>query len=385
MLAAAGPPLGCSEGDEQERPPDRDGPLVVYSSTPNRGPHAAAGRAFVAGARLALAHAEGRADGFGVRYVPLDSADPEAGATPEIANANAERAAGDPAAIAYLGELDPATAAVSLPILNEAGIAQVGAASLPAGLTRALASAGAGEPERHYPTGTRHFVRIVPSEERVTATLAGLMEARGCERAFALTRTGGASRGRLRQMALALESAGVAVGGEAEIGAALDRSGAAAIAADIDLSGSGCLAVLRISAAQLEMVVRASESRLPSFGDEWLADPAARGRGAAGASRAVAVTGAPEPPPNALDDPWSLYGYEAMALVLDALERAEPSADRRAALIRALFATRERRSVLGTYSINRYGDTTGGDLGLWRAGARHPGYLRRVESASPTS
>ena len=55
--------------------------------------------------------------------------------------------------------------------------------------------------------------------------------------------------------------------------------------------------------------------------------------------------------------PYAIYGYEAMALVLDCLHRAGPAADR-AAVVGQFFKTADRASVLGRYSIDRSGDTT---------------------------
>jgi branched-chain amino acid transport system substrate-binding protein len=47
-----------------------------------------------------------------------------------------------------------------------------------------------------------------------------------------------------------------------------------------------------------------------------------------------------------------------MALVPDAMRRAGPEAETRDAVRRELCATRDRDSVLGRYSIDRFGDTT---------------------------
>ena len=46
--------------------------------------------------------------------------------------------------------------------------------------------------------------------------------------------------------------------------------------------------------------------------------------------------------------------------------RAGENGDRRRAVIRAAFATKRRRSVLGRYSIDRHGDTTLTDYGVYR-------------------
>ena len=51
----------------------------------------------------------------------------------------------------------------------------------------------------------------------------------------------------------------------------------------------------------------------------------------------------------------AFYGYEAMALVLDAIAAG---AGDRAATVRAARATRDRDSVLGRYSVDAEGHTT---------------------------
>jgi branched-chain amino acid transport system substrate-binding protein len=60
--------------------------------------------------------------------------------------------------------------------------------------------------------------------------------------------------------------------------------------------------------------------------------------------------------------PPARYGYEAMRLVLDAIERSGD--DRRADVINALFDTRDRASILGSYSIDANGDTTLASYGI---------------------
>ena len=60
--------------------------------------------------------------------------------------------------------------------------------------------------------------------------------------------------------------------------------------------------------------------------------------------------------------PYGDYGYEAMAVVLDSIERATDPQDR-SAVIEAFFATTDRDSVLGTYSIDEEGNTTLGTGG----------------------
>ena len=64
-------------------------------------------------------------------------------------------------------------------------------------------------------------------------------------------------------------------------------------------------------------------------------------------------------------DPYAIYGYEAMSLVLDTCQRLGPDCSDRQALIDALFETKGRESVLGTYDIDENGDTTITDYGVY--------------------
>jgi ABC-type branched-subunit amino acid transport system substrate-binding protein len=67
-------------------------------------------------------------------------------------------------------------------------------------------------------------------------------------------------------------------------------------------------------------------------------------------------------------EPDSIFGYEAMSLLLNAIGRATDGGTRpavRAQVRAALFDTQDRASVLGTYSINRNGDTTARRYGAY--------------------
>jgi branched-chain amino acid transport system substrate-binding protein len=67
--------------------------------------------------------------------------------------------------------------------------------------------------------------------------------------------------------------------------------------------------------------------------------------------------------------PAAIFGYEAMSLMLDAIRRATDNGDQEAVrtkVLSALFATRDRHSALGTYSVDPDGDTSLNQYGVWR-------------------
>ncbi len=74
-------------------------------------------------------------------------------------------AAQDTSTIAYLGDFDSGATAISLPLMNAAGILQVSPASPYVGLTSSF-EAGQDEPERFYLSGKRTFVRLRAGRHR---------------------------------------------------------------------------------------------------------------------------------------------------------------------------------------------------------------------------
>ena len=174
---------GCSGGtDEATRVEGKT--ATVYSSSPRHGVSAAAARAVLAGERRALADADGRAGGLRIRLVelPTTTDDPAHPWDPALVSTNAHRAADDPSAIAYLGELDYGASAVSLPITNDAGLLQVSPGDGLTSLTRRPPGRPRAGPERYYPADERTFVRVGPSDLNEAEWLVERVRASGGRR-----------------------------------------------------------------------------------------------------------------------------------------------------------------------------------------------------------
>ena len=62
---------------------------------------------------------------------------------------------------------------------------------------------------------------------------------------------------------------------------------------------------------------------------------------------------------------YSIYGYEAMSLVLDTCEKLGAECSDKQAMVDALHQVKGRKSVLGTYDIDENGDTTITDYGIY--------------------
>src|SRR5215218_2509545 len=155
----------------------------VYSSLPLQGAQRLQTTAMVDGIKLALDQAGGKAGETTIKYTSLDDSTAQAGSwTPEATSANARKVAGDDDAIAYIGEFNSGASAISIPILNEVPIAQVSPSNTAVGLTSDEPGADKGEPEKYYPTGKRHYLRIVPKDTIQGAALATVMDDDGCKK-----------------------------------------------------------------------------------------------------------------------------------------------------------------------------------------------------------
>jgi len=154
---------------------------TVYSSAPRHGVSAAVARAVAAGERRALVDAGGRAGGLRIRLreLPTTEDEPRHPWDPALVSTNAHRAADDPSAIAYLGELDYGATAVSLPITNDAGLLQVSPADGLTSLTRRPPGRPRAGPERYYPSDERSFVRVGPSDLEEAKWLVGRVRTSG--------------------------------------------------------------------------------------------------------------------------------------------------------------------------------------------------------------
>jgi branched-chain amino acid transport system substrate-binding protein len=361
----------------------------VYSSLPLQGASRPQTTAMVEGIRLALQQNNGKAGDLTVKYTSLDDSTAQAGTwTPEATSANARRVAQDDAAVAYIGEFNSGASAISIPLLNEVPIAQISPANTAVGLTSDEPGADEGEPEKYYPTGERHYLRIVPKDTVQGAALATLMKQDGCGNVYILNDKEVYGAGLSRNIESSAQEQGVEVLANEGIDpkAPNFRSQAATMSSE----GAECFVFSGITANGAVQLYKDVAAALPDaqlYGPDGVAesgfsDPAEGGIPADVASRVkvtVATLSPDEYPPEgqkffddfeaeygeANPDPYAIYGYEAMRLVLDTCEQLGPDCTDRQAMIEALFNTKGRESVLGTYDIDENGDTTLTDYGVY--------------------
>jgi len=329
--------------------------VTVYVSMPLRGPGAVEGRDVVRGAKLALADAQGRVGELAVRAVYLDDTGgrgARARWSQAVAAANARDAAEDSSAIAYLGDFDSGATRASLPITNEARMLQVSPASAAVDLVQPFLGAGDQVPEEVQATGERTFGRVIPSDEVQAEAAAGWAKRLGARRVGTVSDGSEFGQTLVRAFRQSLQGTRLTRGRHDLLyyGGGPERM-------PTDLTQSSTDTVMTSDALLMHspsrpvhglLVTSAAQdpSQLPPAGERFVS---------AFTKRYGRQPGR-----------YAAYGYEAMAVVLDSIQRAGDQGDDRKAVVDAFFNTQDRDSVLGTYSIDEVGDTTLGRLAGYR-------------------
>jgi branched-chain amino acid transport system substrate-binding protein len=402
VLAAA--LTGCGGRSAGQQQTIRGTTLTIYSSVPLHGASRMNAQALVNGEQLALQEAHGHVGRYRIALRSLDDSTVQRQAwDPGKTTENARTAIIDPSTVLYIGELNSGASAVSIPLLNRVGIPQISPTSTAVGLTSADAGFVPGEPLKYYPTGIRTFARIVPNDAVQARVLVKLQKAAGCRRPYVLDDGEVDGEDLADSYRLVARSAGLHVlGGQAFLRRATDYT---ALARSVAQTGADCVLISALTESGAALVTRQVAAAMPDaqlFGSTGVAestfvDPAQGGIPVSLDPRILvtSLTLAPTvDPPSArtfyaayerrygFPQPYAIFGYEAMSLALNAIARASDGGRevvRRPKVREALFATRDRPSVLGTYSITPMGDTTLRRYGVYRVVGGQLVYWKSVD------
>jgi branched-chain amino acid transport system substrate-binding protein len=376
----------------------------VYSDLPLRGPSRSFGVSIANGIKLALAQAGGRAGQFTVRLISLDS-------TPRAGQSNPDRqvvvhagaAAGDPLAVYYIGDAFSSASEVSIPVLNRAGVAQVSPSSSYVGLTMKVAGVSApGEPGKFYPTGRRTFLRIAAADTVEAAALLTTLGSDRCRRVALASDKEAYGAGLVSMVMRRAGRYGVRIVSHIAIDPAARNF--RSYAGKLKRARADCFVFSGFVSGGAVRLTKAVAAALPAarlYGSDQTCTGAftnprhgipgsARRRfkctsltlpikaypgGRAFLAAYKAKYGVSNP------DPYAIYGYESMRLGLDTIAKLGARGDDRSAIVSALFGTKNRHSVLGTYSFDRHGDTTLRTFGLYKVSKRDgvPVFIKNIK------
>jgi len=379
--------------------------LTIYSSLPEQGASGGQAKAMENGIKIALADKGGKAGKYTVTYKPLDDSLASTGAADEGKGAqNARTAVQNKSAIGYVGEYNSGISKVTIPILNKAGITQISPANTYVGLTSDAPGHEAGEPDKYYPTGKRTYARVVPKDTIQSAALLTAAKQDGCKSVHVFNSKTTYSAGLAKNIELvAPKLGGITIEGNDAYDpkAPNYRSIASGVKADCMIQTGE----IEQNGVQVMKDVAAADKGVKLYGADGIclnasADPTKgippelapqfkctiatldpKTFGPAGKKFFAdykAKYNEPHP------DPYAIYGYEAMSLLLDSVEKAASGGSlTRQAVTDAVFSTKDRDSVLGKYSIDQNGDTTLTDYGLYKIQGKNLAF-DRVIKANPS-
>jgi branched-chain amino acid transport system substrate-binding protein len=373
----------------------------IYSSLPLRGPSSAEAIPLENGIRLALAQADDKAGPFTVMYTALDDSTGAGGWDATQTAANAHEAAADPRAVYYIGEFDDDASEVSMPILNQAGIAQVGPTNTYVGLTTNEPGSVTGEPGRYYPSDTRTYLRIVPIDSVQTAADLLAMHQAGCARVALVSDDEAYGMGMAKLLELQKGYYGVDIVSDTGFNPSAPSFGS--YAATLKRLHVDCFLLAGVASKAGVVLTKDVHGALPKakiFGPQDMCTSAWTNPRDGGVPAAIdpliecteatqSLTAYPGGKaflaayraryPGSNPSSYAILGYEAMRLGLSTIAGLGDNGDSKSAVLSALFATSNRHSVLGTYSFEKNGDTTLRAIGLYKVGANgNPTFLRTI-------
>ena len=331
-----------------------EAPVAVYVSLPLTGSRGPDGSDAADGARLAWEEAQGKAGSLQVRAHFLDDAKGNQW-DPVAVGENARTAVQDHTTAAYIGELDSEPTRGSVPITNQAGIVQVSPGAGAVDLT-APAAGYPDSPERYRPSGDVSFARMVPADDVVVEAAAAWAAELGVSSAGVI------SNGSPFQNLAASEFRSAAAAHGIQVSAG-EPPGKIAVAPGgriraVYRPGTAGLVVYGEATQVLELSAELDPKLLPDKEfDARFAERFSRNPG-----------------------PYAAYGYEAMALILQAIGEAGTDVSSFRDNVRgAVIGAQRDDTVLGSYSITSEGDTTECMIQRYRirrAGAVFPGITR---------
>lgn len=361
------------------------GVIKLYSSWPMSAAYEQIGGDSAEAVRLAVELWGGAAGGFAIEYEALDDgiAANNGSWDAVLESENASIAIADEDCMVYIATYNSGAAEVSIPLTNEAGLAMISPANTAIQLTKENPLNPEGYPEVLYPTGQRHYMRVIAADDlQGSAGANHAFSTMGKTRAFVLhdNQTYGRGLADVFQTTFA-ELGGEVLGFEAydfnapEYQALMNRI--ASLGPDVVYCG----AIVSLNASKLmqdmrEVMPDANEVAFIGpdglFNQEFI-------DGAGEAAEGALITFGGLPPeeltgPGAVwnammnerlgrsPDGYSSYTFQAAVVALNAIDAA--GVKDRAAILAEMMGTTDFHGLAGTWSFTETGDPDTSQLSI---------------------
>ena len=321
-----------------------------------------------------------------VGYQSCDDATPQAGKWDSgKVSANAQAYAADKTVVGVIGTFNSGASAIMIPILNRAAggsVAMVSPANTYVGLTHAGPGTAPGEPGKYYPTGKRNYIRVVAADDFQGAADAVLTQSLGKKSVYILNDKEAYGLGVATNYKNAATKLGIKIAGfEAWDPAATTYE---ALATKIKQSGADTVFVGGLICENGGKVIKDLNATLGS-GVQLIApdgftpiSAVVTGAGTAAEGLLVSVAGLPNSQLKGAGkafiagfgkvagtepDPYSVYAAQAAEVLLAAIARSDGS---RGSITAQLFKTNVKNGLLGSFSINKNGDTSSNPVAIYK-------------------
>jgi branched-chain amino acid transport system substrate-binding protein len=357
--------------------------IHIYSSLPRQGTNTEQTNTLVEQIKAVL---DGKKIGnFTIKYFDLDdsSAANNGDWDGTVEQGNANKAANDPDAMAYIGTYNSGAAKLSIPILNAACLVMVTPANTYPGLTKVVNGVTKpGEPDLYYPKGYRSYARVVGTDDAQGAAGAEWAKTLGKTKAYVLDDSQVYGQGLARSFALGFLKVGGTVISANGTSESFDAKATdyGALAQKIKAAGPDMIYIGSITGQNTGKLWKDIRSAMPDItimsGDGVYEKSWYDGVGAAG-NGTYLTFGAIGPDQLTGDGKtwyekykadhggtspavYTAYGNAAATVVWNALNTA--GKNDRWEVLKNVMATKDLATVAGSITLDANGDVTGGGI-----------------------
>ena len=325
---------------------------IIASDFPLQGSSRTQTEQMIAAIRQVLVDADWQAGDYKIGYQSCDDATAQAGKWDSgKCNQNANAYAANDKVIGVIGTFNSGCAAIIIPVLNQApdgGIAMISPANTYTCLTVNIpGGCDSTEPDKYYPSGSRNYTRVAPSDDYQGAFLAEFAKEQGTTKMYVLNDKEAYGLGVATTTRKALEHVGIEVVGFD----AWDPKASSYEALMKKIQGTGADGVFLgglIDENGAQLIKDKVAVLGPNDGDVKLYAP-----DGFTAQATIDETGPACELAGKEIDPYAIYGGQAAQILMDAIANSDGT---RASVIEQMFATEVTDGLLGSFSFNENGD-----------------------------
>jgi branched-chain amino acid transport system substrate-binding protein len=327
-----------------------------------------------------------KAGKYKIAYQACDDSTAQLGKwDPDKCSANAHAYASNNKLLGVIGTFNSGCAAIEIPVANQApggGLAMLSPANTYGCLTEPCAG---NEPEKYYPSGTRNYARVAPSDPNQGAVDAAFLKTRGVKRVSVLNDKEAYGLGVAKNFAGAAKAAGMTVTGFTAydpkqanfqalfqhiknqhpdavfIGGLIDENSGqlindkvAVLGPNVSKAGSGVMLMLP-DGFTTNAIFDRSQGGTPNAKGAYFSVAGVGIDKYQGAAKTF-ISGFQKQLNGKPVDPYAILAAQAAQVMLDAIGKSDGS---RADVIKKMYATKVNNGLIGSFSFNKNGDLSG--------------------------